>query len=59
MVKDLIGNLVFVAVKAASPIIRKKIEEEYAKIKEKTGGTDPIYDDIAVYVLGVGLGIEK
>jgi hypothetical protein len=59
MVKDLIGQLVFVAVKAAAPIIRKKIEDEYAKIKEKTGATEPIYDDVAVYVLGVALGIEK
>lgn len=58
MIGELISSLVFAAVKAAAPIIRKKVVEGYKDLKDKAAISPGKYDDIAVYLLGVGIGEE-
>ena len=58
MLGDLVSNLIFAAVKAAAPIIRKKVVDGYKELKAKAEATPKKYDDIAVYLLGVGIGEE-
>ena len=59
MLKDLIGQVIFAGVKAAAPIIRKKIVEQYQKLKTKAEATPKVYDDIGVFIIGVAIGEEE
>lgn len=54
----LVDGIVLTAVKAVAPIARKKIEEGYELLKKKAEESPKLYDDAAVYLVGVALGIE-